>query len=405
MNMLRMRILISKWMVGCALLSAVLSLAVLPARATFAASPTCGSWSIASSPNPSSQYNFLNGVAAISANDAWAVGYESANTTGSISLTLIEHWDGTSWTVVNSQNPTNQNTLNAVAGVSTNDVWAVGLSQDPNSGVYHTLIEHWNGTAWSIVASPNPSTIANDLTAVTVISTTNVWAVGNYNDTNSHSLPLIEHWNGKVWKVVSTPTAGSGATILSGVTAISAGNVWAVGTYQPDPSSLQTQTLTERWSGKSWTIVTSSNNGAINNLTGVTWVPGTKTLWAVGGYSGATSTPQSPLLEYWNGKSWKIVPSPSSGLNVLSLNSIAAISATNVWAVGSYHDANSGLNATLTEQWNGTSWSIVSSPNAPTGDSYFYTVTTVPASSNLWAVGVNAPGTGPADQTLTASYC
>ena len=63
---------------------------------------------------------------------------------------LIEHWDGTSWSVVSSPNLTQGGFLSAVTAISTNNVWAVG--EDDNLSV--DLVEHWDGTSWSVVSSP-----------------------------------------------------------------------------------------------------------------------------------------------------------------------------------------------------------------------------------------------------------
>src|SRR5438552_19089445 len=83
------------------------------------------------------------------------------------------------WQLVNSPNSGNQpNSLNAVAAVAENDVWAVGASSSSDSSSSRTLIEHWNGSRWSVVRSPNPGATFNVLTAVAVVSANNVWAAG-----------------------------------------------------------------------------------------------------------------------------------------------------------------------------------------------------------------------------------
>src|SRR2546426_884728 len=86
-------------------------------------------WSITPTQNPSAGGEQFNSIAALSANDAWAVG-ESAGNTGSV--TLIERWNGTSWNMVTSPNPgastpcSSGNVLNKVTATSASDVWAVG---------------------------------------------------------------------------------------------------------------------------------------------------------------------------------------------------------------------------------------------------------------------------------------
>src|SRR5205823_13524350 len=73
------------------------------------------------------------------------------------SQTLPLHWNGSAWSVVPSPNPdTNDNALFAVGG-SGNDVWAVGLHSG-NDDIDHTLTLHWNGSIWSQVASPDDNT-------------------------------------------------------------------------------------------------------------------------------------------------------------------------------------------------------------------------------------------------------
>src|SRR5579863_1077891 len=109
------------------------------------------------------------------------------------------------------------------------------------------------------------------------------------------------------WKLVSSPNTGG----LSVLEAVGGGinNAWAVG-YFSDSSFKNTYTLTERWNGKSWSIVTSPNTRAgINLLIGLAQVPEATQAWAVG-YSEDVFGNDSALIEYWNGKSWSIIPAP-----------------------------------------------------------------------------------------------
>src|SRR5204862_93380 len=98
-------------------------------------------------------YNDIYAVAVVAVNDIWAVGMYAPN---SYAQTLILHWDGTQWSIVPSPIPgTLFNSLNGVAAVASNDAWAVGYYQ-VYGNTFQTLTEHWNGTSWSIVPSPNP---------------------------------------------------------------------------------------------------------------------------------------------------------------------------------------------------------------------------------------------------------
>src|SRR5216684_471610 len=229
------------------------------------------------------------------------------------------------WTVVPS--PTGGQ-LNGVASVSANDVWAVGQTLAPG-----TLAEHWDGTAWSVVPTPNPA--ANDrLSAVAAVSTSDVWAVGIV---SFSSPPVILHWNGKRWASVAHPKQ---AGFLTGVTAVSANDVWAVG-----ETGNGAQTLIEQWNGTSWTAVSSPSTGRLAGVAAVS----ASDIWAVGSVTdinGITST----VIEQWNGTSWTVVPSPNPSLNE---NVLAAASAdpasTQAWAVGEFFNNTTSTRQTLTE--------------------------------------------------------
>ncbi|HVB22295.1 MAG TPA: S53 family peptidase [Ktedonobacteraceae bacterium] len=316
------------------------------------------SWSVVPSPNPSPNDDILSSVAAVSANDIWAVGnYYDANGNG---LSLIEQWNGTSWSVVPSPNPPSQYQdaqLFGVTAVSANDVWAVGIFKN-SSDADQTLIEQWNGTNWNVVPSPSPSpcivvfNFCNILSSVAAVSANDVWAVGYYEDSSGHPLSLIEQWNGTNWNVVP----GSYGTIFSGVTTVSANDVWAVGS---DYSSTQI----EQWDGTNWNMVPSpspgSSCGFCNILSSVTAVSAND-IWAVGYYEDSSGHPLS-LIEQWNGTSWSVVPSPNPSPYINYLFSVTAVSANDVWAVGGYLDSNRNYH-TLAEQWNGTTWNVVPSP-------------------------------------------
>jgi hypothetical protein len=148
-----------------------------------------GNWSVVSSPNAGSGWNVLDGVAALAPNNVWAVGYYTAqfNSTRP-ALTLIEHWDGTSWKIVSSPNvgPNSQyqsNQLYGITAISANDIWAYGsYFASDGSEQQSTLVEHWNGISWTIVPSPSPvngTFRADILFGGTVIPKGDLWLVGN----------------------------------------------------------------------------------------------------------------------------------------------------------------------------------------------------------------------------------
>lgn len=325
--------------------------------------PVSSPWAIVPSPNPGTNANdLLNGVATIAANDVWAVGTSNSNT---VSQSIIEHWDGISWSVVPNAHPGSTDQLTAIAAVSSADVWAVGM------GSSQPLIEHWNGTIWSIVPSPTLSPTTNILKGLAVVSASDIWAVG-YSD---GAVTLTEHWNGSVWNVVPSPSGPVNNAFLTGVTALSATNVWAVGNQALVTGETCTVPLMEHWDGKSWSIVAGPAITGIfcETLSGVAAVSATD-IWAVGGKASA-------FVEHWNGTSWSIVSTPSP--DSMSLSGVTVLGPNDVWAVGNGNTTGSG--ASLTERWNGTSWSIVPSPNGPVGGA-LAGVASLP-NGMLWAVG------------------
>lgn len=325
----------------------------------------------------------------------WAVGSYGNGNGG---LVLIEHWNGSTWALVSSPNISGSTEfgLSGIAAVDANDIWAVG-SYNTSSSAQSTLIEHWNGSAWSIVSSPNVAGQFTVLTAVSVISATDIWAVGNFSGTNGYQT-LTEHWNGTAWSIIPSPSTGK----LASVDAVASNNVWAVG---DNPG--KSQSLIEHWNGSAWSIVPSANAGsAINALNAVVALSASN-IWAAGDYSNssAPSAEFTPLIEHWNGSAWSMVNSPLQGTSDL-VNGMAAIASNNIWIVGDYRsgiDPN-GPYFTLIEHWDGSKWNVENSPN-PASTSYgsdLQAAAPIPGSNKLWAIGFNQ---GSVTQTLALTGC
>jgi hypothetical protein len=254
------------------------------------------------------------GVDSLSPRDAWAVGLRLGGPCQY--RTLAERW-GDSWTVVQSPNVPGVNTvLNGVAMVSARDVWAVGQSSCPTVQRGRTLVEHWDGSRWRIVPSPNAGRAFDTLAAVEAVSATDVWAVGS-SVTGSVGSGLVEHWDGHAWTVVPSPRATS-TDSLEAVSASSGAEVWAVGSGVSGPAD---SPLAMRWDGAGWKVVpVPTPGGAHGFLFGVAAVSPAEA-WAVGGYRPGGGGLQ-PLLERWDGTAWRVVPAPDVG-GFAALNDVA----------------------------------------------------------------------------------
>lgn len=356
----------------------------------------CGSWSIVSSPNNGPNSNTFYGVSADAANDVWAVG-DYIN--GGGTQTLVEQWNGSAWSIVPSQNPgATADALFGVAALAPNNIWAVGDYTDSN---YKTqpLIEQWNGTTWNVMSGPTPLSYPSLLNAVAATSPTDIWAVGTYYG-NKAQKTLIEHWDGSTWSMVPSPNAGSSTNALNGVAAVSTNDVWAVGyRYNKVGNSF---TLTEHWNGKSWKMAAGPHADSFSSdLLGVTAIA-TDNVWAVGSFSSGFPNRQT-LTEQWDGSSWNYVSSPNpSGAVKSVLNGVAAVSSNDVWAVGNAE--TNGVVQTLVEQWDGSSWNIVPSPNGGSTVNALAGDTVVPGQSQLWTTG-NFINTSYKENTLAEYYC
>ena len=339
----------------------------------------------------SSFAGLLEGVSATSSTNAWAVGsyYPTAI---SQPRTLILHWNGTSWSKVASPNPssTGSNWLYGVSATSASNAWAVGSSNG------RTVILRWNGTAWSKAASPNPSSTGNWLFAVRATSAANAWAVGSYRTANG-SRTLILRWNGSAWSKVASPNPSPTGDSLSAVSATSGTNAWAVGYSGRTDAG---RTLILRWNGTAWSKIASPNpSSTSDSLSAVSATSGTNA-WAVGDRNSTTNGWPRTLILRWNGTSWSTVASPNFSPTLNLLYGVSATSSRNAWAAGYYCNSPSGVPChTLILRWNGASWSKVASPNPGSEDNYLHGMTAT-SGTNAWAVGYYTSSTPGGATTL-----
>ena len=332
-------------------------------------------WRVVPSPNAGTSENYLSSVNGSSASDIWAVGCFVDDTD---CQALIEHWDGASWSIVSSPNVgASKTVLRGVVSLSTNNAWAVGSYDISSSGPDRPLIEHWDGTSWSMVPSTNAGINGNSLNGIVALSANDVWAVGAGSGGS-----LIEHWDGASWSVVPSPNIGN---YLASITAVSANDIWAVG-GDSNSNAGSNQTLIEHWDGTSWSVVPSPDNGSYgSSLSGVSAISAND-IWATGSYALTSSGPNRTLIEHWDGTSWSMVPSLDPGSYTDSLSEVVALSTSDVWTVGDESNSSSPEQA-LIEHWDGTSWSVVPNTNpAESSFSQLMGVTSV-SSSDVWAVG------------------
>ena len=300
------------------------------------------------------------------------------------------------WVITPTVNPSPQkvafsNVLNAVDARTSTDAWAVGNFLGPNDDDGQVMLaEHWNGSAWSQVPTPNVVRFDEKLNAVSAAAANDVWAVGSTNQTSfKHTDPIAAHWDGTSWTIVPTPaTTGGSKSILFGVANLGGGNAWAVGRSEAN------RALIDHWNGSAWTIVPSPNpailtpSGVSQTLNGVVEIS-SNDAWAVGGTSDISGfQPAKPIAMHWNGNAWSVATLPNLGSGS-GLASVTASSSTSVWAAGPAGGSTSVLH------WNGTSWTPETTPVGPDGQPVMKGISAVPGSATeVWAAGITLPSGG-----------
>ena len=290
----------------------------------------CGPWEVVPTLNPDDGYGlFLRDVEAFASDDVWAVGsyqrlyaapfdYETTS--------WIQHWDGTSWTHVPSPNPApfaggGSVSLFAIEGSAPDDVWAAGTyrTQAPDGFLgFQIFIVHWDGSSWTQVDAPmTTGGSGQNVEDVLVIAPDDVWFFGdrmNIADTPASRQALALHWDGSSFTYTDVP-------------------------YIPELM-----------------LLGYGDGHSINDAVAF----GPDDIWAVGQAHGSNFSPASNIW-HWDGTSWEFVPGPTPGI----YNALFAIEASgpdDIWASGAYTPEGGGAQPGFYLHWDGSSWTEVPAP-------------------------------------------
>jgi hypothetical protein len=289
---------------------------------------------------------------------------------------IVEVWNGTTWSTQTVPHPESglsepEASLSGVSCISSTSCAAVG-SYEISSFQLVALAEQWNGTAWSIKSTPNPAGAQSTaLSGLSCTSSTACTAVGAYKNSSSKWLPFAEVWNGTEWTIQTMPgPVGAETSTLESVSCTSSAACTAVGNYYYYGGKNIRATLVERWNGTEWAIQSSRNPGTTySRLSGISCISSTECI-ATGSYVTGSET-EATLAERWDGTEWSIqsTPNPPGGNNNW-LQAASCVAPTACTATGTYSYKYSGslyLWGTVVERWNGTSWVVQRSPN-PAGE-------------------------------------
>jgi hypothetical protein len=322
-------------------------------------------WSVVPSINPGPQgtSNDLSSISCVTQNSCVTVG-ESDYQSGKI-VNLAESWNGHIMSLLRSFDSGPSVGLSSVSCVSLGMCATIGLTSNGS-----TVLGSWRGTStprWSLV--PGESSIYLDSLSCTGALCV---AVGLKNPGTDRKT-FIEVRSGARWSTVPSPNRGPLGDFddLTSTSCVSLRFCVAVGAYgqQTAHRLLSSRTLIEMWQGHRWFSVSSPNEGSLSNLdvlSGVSCYSPTMCV-AVGNYASYGGLIQGTLIERWDGSSWTVMKSPNRG-GLQHLNELTGVSCPSrdgCVAVGSYEPTNGvQLRNVLVEAWSGGPWRLITSPTA-----------------------------------------
>jgi hypothetical protein len=237
-------------------------------------------------------------------------------------------------------------------------------------GPGRTLIEQWDGVTWTRVASPNVGSRDSRLYAVTCLNPTSCVAVGDYGRSGLYKA-LAEKWDGASWTITPSESPRGKHNILTSVSCVNTTTCFAVGQSQKTP--YRSKPLIESFDGTSWTIDPSPHRFDYSYLMSVSCTSATNCT-AVGGAETVGVTDSFTLVVTWDGVEWSRSTARNPGDNGNVLYGVTCTSSTNCVAVGEYYTGPHNRNELLIESWNGTTWSKARSPKLSGGRKYLWAV-------------------------------
>ncbi len=330
------------------------------------------SWNIQSTPNASgAEHSILNDMSCEPASTSicTAVGKQTAS--GGASSPYAQYWNGTSWTNQSTAVPTGAtgSELQADHCLSKASCVAAG-SYTTTSGTF-SLVEAWNGISWSIQTTPNPTGATETrLKGISCKEITACMAVG-YRGSSSSSQPVAIFGKSGSWSLqtVPLPTSAVGAE-LTGVECTSTTSCRAVGRYYPTTSSTTYWAMVSTWNGSTWSseaVPKPAESPKRSTLLDISCASGTDCT-AVGGYTNSSGI-QVSYVERWNGTawSWQESPNPTESVNT-PLQNVSCVGNSPCVVVGDWLDS-AGVWRPVAQSWTGTKW-VIESVEVPLGQTF-----------------------------------
>lgn len=295
-------------------------------------------------PHPHGDWCFPSAIDGLADDDMWVacrnVGYRLPDPP------LVAHWDGKTWQLQDIADVEGVDDLVGLWVDTPRDIWAVGNHRP--ASVLYPLVEHFDGHVWKRMRVETPPD--TQLRSVSGTSPHDVWAVG-YSSNGGYQRSVTLHYDGRRWSLVESlppPTVAA----LESVVAIAPDDVWAVGIYAGQNNDENPRGLLLHWDGQEWVDVRTDAVEEFDYLFGVTALSGDD-VWVVG--TDAEVSPRRTLAFHWDGVSWTPVPPQNVGEHDSLLTSVSADAHGDVWAAGWWWSGKRTVR--MYQHWDGTAWS------------------------------------------------
>jgi hypothetical protein len=275
----------------------------------------------------------LADIVAIGPDDVWAVGHSGNEDF----LPLTLHWDGATWHRVPTP-PIERGYLLDVSASGPNDVWAVGIV----TGTFETIVQRWDGSSWTLIDHPSPSSDYVNLGSVLALAPDDVWIAGNFLGPRAEQVPFSAHWNGQQWRTFPMVKRGTAGSVIDALAATSNGRVWAVGSATSNEGT--SRPLAEEFDGEEWRVAATPIPSPFGALIGASGVR--QGLWAVG-WQAEEGGSNRTLTMRLTPRGWRTVPSPSVGNSGNLLLDVDALDTGETWAVGFFQVPGMNRNLAL----------------------------------------------------------
>ena len=329
-------------------------------------------WIIETTPNASgAEHSALYDMACEPSSTSACTAVGKQTTSGGTSSPYAQYWNGSSWSNQSTATPVGATAAELQANhcLSKTSCVAAG-SYTTVSGTF-SLVEAWNGTSWSIQTTPNPvGATETRLKGVSCKELTACIAVGYSGSGSSSSLVAIRG-NSGAWSLQSVPLPSGVGAIggeLTGVECTSTTSCMAVGRYYTGATTYWGMIAT--WNGTTWTSIAApkpAEEPKRSTLLDIS-CSSASSCTAVGGYMNKSSV-QVSFIAKWNGSSWSHQASPNpAGSTNTPLQNVSCVASSPCVAVGDWLDS-SGVWRPMAQYWNGTSW-VIEASEAPSGATF-----------------------------------